>query len=88
MATIMPTECKDYFTAMAGTEFFSPPEMMGDNIDPYCGKEADVWALGLTLVLLLFGQRINVFYGYILDGSCNWNLPDRTLSPGTLPLLR
>ena len=49
-------EADDTMTKTAGTYHFFPPECCDPEIDSYSGKQADIWALGITLYCMIFNQ--------------------------------
>lgn len=49
-------ESSDIMTKTAGTYHFFPPECCDPEIEEYSGKQADIWALGITLYCLIFNQ--------------------------------
>ena len=49
-----PFEENDKMQKSAGTYHFFPPECCDSQIDCHSGKQADMWALGVTLYCLIF----------------------------------
>jgi serine/threonine protein kinase len=45
----------DSMRSVGGTTAFLPPEALDG--EAYSGKSADVWALGCTLFMMLYGDR-------------------------------
>ncbi|KAJ3313116.1 Kinesin-like protein kif22 [Boothiomyces sp. JEL0838] len=58
-ASAIPTKKKDYFTRYNGTPHFASPEIVQGY--SYRGPEAEIWALGVLLYTIVFGE--NPFHG-------------------------
>ncbi len=54
-ASYIPTNENDYFTRYNGTPHFAPPEIVRRK--PYKGPKAEMWALGVLLYTIIFGEN-------------------------------
>ena len=54
-ASRIPSHPKDYFTKFNGTAHFASPEVAKGMA--YRGPEAEIWALGVLLYTLIFGEN-------------------------------
>lgn len=46
----------DTVEGTVGTRSFYAPEICGNDGKPYSGRKADIWALGVTLYMFIFGD--------------------------------
>ncbi|KAI9329091.1 kinase-like domain-containing protein, partial [Obelidium mucronatum] len=54
-ASPIPKQKSDYFTKFRGTAMYASPEIAA--CQPYRGPEADIWALGVLLFTMLYGEN-------------------------------
>ncbi|KAJ3229912.1 hypothetical protein HDU81_004926 [Chytriomyces hyalinus] len=54
-ATYIPKTQREYFTQFSGTTLFASPEIVQKK--PYRGPEAEMWALGVLLYTMIFGEN-------------------------------
>lgn len=55
VSEVLDTE-KPLLSKTAGTYPFFPPECCDPHVAQFCGKKADVWAVGVTLYCMIFNQ--------------------------------
>ncbi|KAJ3110352.1 hypothetical protein HK100_003071, partial [Physocladia obscura] len=65
----IPTDVRDYFTKFNGTLHFASPEV--SNGFPYRGPEAEMWAMGVLLYTIVYGENPYHTREDILRGDCN-----------------
>ena len=86
-ASFTPTSYAGFFKFFIGTRYYASPEISGERIKPYRGPEADVWALGVILVFLLFGESEEDISDAIFEGTYDWSTSDRKFSKGKFLLI-
>ncbi|KAI8915912.1 kinase-like domain-containing protein [Gorgonomyces haynaldii] len=70
-ASKIPTQERHYFTKFNGTAHFASPEVSKGNA--YRGPEAEIWALGVLLYTLVFGENPFQTKSDIIRGTFSLN---------------
>ncbi|VDM19836.1 unnamed protein product [Hydatigera taeniaeformis] len=57
-SVVLESQDNDYLRGTIGTPAFLAPECVQGTGEAYSGRKADIWALGITLALMLTGKLL------------------------------